>query len=85
MKRLIVTKGAANLQKFLAKEFSCITKDLAGKIAVITLHHDEDSVSTFSLPSKLMGGAPPHSWELRVNGDGKTRLQIVGYPEGLWL
>ena len=31
VKRLIVTSGGANLQKFLAKEFSCITKDLAGE------------------------------------------------------
>ena len=30
VKRLILTTSAPTLQKFLAKEFSCITKDLAG-------------------------------------------------------
>ena len=34
VKRLIMTKGGANLQRFLAKEFSCITKDLAGGFRV---------------------------------------------------
>ena len=30
VKRLIATTGSGTLQKFLAREFSCITKDLAG-------------------------------------------------------
>jgi len=32
VKRLILTTSAPTLQKFLAKEFSCITRDLAGML-----------------------------------------------------